>query len=400
MRQRTTNLRNMVSQLHKKPARIPGTKWRGLQSDSNERTAHLVQAAALCSRAVYRDNLPHIIPELPGYTVKERHWIEPIEDGSGKAAALFEIAPANPSAQRTIIIAVRGMGLVDWLVDNDLATCPDLLNFHEPNGASVPKVHRGFAQCAKSLVPALLHHIKAALYECQLQGRAVEIVFTGHSSGGAIASLLFCHFLTRHVLGYDTNDLETTRVEKGHKAYKWHHADARPSKPTLSCIGFGCPPMLDADISLGLIDLFPTSSFLLGTFLSFVNDGDPIPRMDTAYAAALAGIWHRVGGSRCATEDELPEFKPPPLSLNGLGHLVVLFVKDQEFKENHEEVDKYEKLMACHLDSRNLGLQAWANVSAHSVNQYVEWATLIGNGSFNGRVNWARVTDQDKCICM
>ncbi|EFQ34188.1 uncharacterized protein GLRG_09332 [Colletotrichum graminicola M1.001] len=80
---------------------------------------------------------------------------------------------------------------------------------------------------------------------------------------------------------------------------------------------------------------------------------------DAAYAAALAGIWHRVGGSRCATADELPEFKPPPLHLHGLGHLVVLFVKDEEFKEDHEEeVEKDEKLMACYLDGYNLELQA------------------------------------------
>lgn len=96
-----------------------------------QHTAFLVQVAALCSRAVYRKDPAQVVPELSGYVIKDRHWVEPTCDGSGKAAALFEIAPDTPDFhQKILVIAVRGSAsTVDWLVNlnSELTESPGLV---------------------------------------------------------------------------------------------------------------------------------------------------------------------------------------------------------------------------------------------------------------------------------
>ncbi|KXH51296.1 hypothetical protein CNYM01_05230 [Colletotrichum nymphaeae SA-01] len=347
MRQRMSNLRYVVSDRFKDKVKMPSKKW-----ERKQHTAFLVQVAALCSRAVYRKDPAQVVPELSGYVIKDRHWVEPTWDGSGKAAALFEIAPDTPDFhQKILVIAVRGSAsTVDWLVNlnSELTESPGLVKLPDSIRKPVPKVHRGFAQCATALAPGLLHQIKAALEDDDMQGQTVEIVFTGHSAGGAVACLLFCHFLTCH----------------GHVSGS--------NKPTLSCITFGCPPFINADIDSRLTDLFPGSGFLRGSMLTFVNDGDPIPRMDSAYATELARIWNLVGGSTCPPMSAIPEFKPPKLRLSSLGEVVWLSEKDQEIRrKGNEEENEGLKVAACYLNRNDLEKHAWANVMAHDMNLYV-----------------------------
>ncbi|KAL0782504.1 hypothetical protein CaCOL14_000410 [Colletotrichum acutatum] len=320
--------------------------------------------------AVYGKEPGQVVPQILGYTIKDRHWIEPTRNGSGKAAALFEIVPTDPSSRcKALVIAIRGSSSsIDWLVNlnSDLVECPDLVTIPESRLKPTPKVHRGFAKCARTIAPGLVDQIKTALDENQTQDQEIEIVFTGHSAGGAVACLLFCYVLTRQILNLSSR------------------------KVTLSCVTFGCPPLFNTDIDSRLAKLYTSSNFLLGNMLAFANDGDPISRMDAAYATELARIWYRVGGSKCPPASEFPDFKPPKLRLNGLGQLVVLFEKEQEEDENKEDedIEEEETLMACRLSHSDLEHQAWANVAAHRMNQYVKWMTCIGDGSFNGRRDW------------
>ncbi|KAL8340922.1 hypothetical protein RB601_006837 [Gaeumannomyces tritici] len=176
------------------PRQDANTPW---QTDAS--TALLVQAAALCARAVYRKNPAQAEPQLPGFVIKDRCWMNPTAEGLGKAAAIFEVTPDEKSRRTLVVVAVRGSAsVVDWLVnlDTGLVPCPQLVNIPESRSTPAPKVHRGFANCAMTLAPAIKQQIEAVLNEMQSQDREIEMVFTGHSAGGAVASLLFCHFLT------------------------------------------------------------------------------------------------------------------------------------------------------------------------------------------------------------
>ncbi|KAL8284548.1 hypothetical protein RB600_009113 [Gaeumannomyces tritici] len=373
MGQRKINLRNMVSDLCPVPDKMPNTPW---QTDAS--TALLVQAAALCARAVYRKNPAQVEPQLPGFVIKDRCWMNPTAEGLGKAAAIFEVTPDEKSRRTLVVVAVRGSAsVVDWLVnlDTGLVPCPQLVNIPESRSTPAPKVHRGFANCAITLAPAIKQQIKAVLNEMQSQDREIEVVFTGYFAGGAVASLLFCHFFTQQSLATGTLS----------------------ANPTLSSITFGAPPMFDRDVDARLDAVFPGSPFQLGAMLAFANDGDPIPRMDAPYATELARVWHRVGGGRCATARELGEFKLPPLRLGGLGSLVVLHDEAQEFEEGREDEDNGVALAACRFGRRDLEKRAWADLWAHKMNLYVVWAASIGEGRFNAepeavaRTGWRRV---------
>ncbi|UQC73926.1 uncharacterized protein CLUP02_00573 [Colletotrichum lupini] len=234
-------------------------------SDLFEDAARIIQIAALCSKAVYKKDPGHVVPQLLDYAVKDRHWIEPTRDGSGKAAALFEILPTDPSSQRkALVVAVRGSASsVDWLVNlnSDLAECSDLV-------------------------------IKAALNEAQTEDQEIGVVFT----------------------------------------------DLPSKKPTLSCVHFGCPLLFNTDIDARLTKLYTDSNFLRGNILAFVNDGDPIPRMDAAYATELTRIWYRVGGGKCPPASEFQDFKPPKLRLNGLGQLVFYSKTNRRLEASNHEI--------------------------------------------------------------
>jgi hypothetical protein len=53
--------------------------------------------------------------------------------------------------------------------------------------------HAGFLSSAE----ALSLHISNAIYEHVTRGDVKHVVFAGHSAGGAVASLLFAHFLSQ-----------------------------------------------------------------------------------------------------------------------------------------------------------------------------------------------------------
>lgn len=213
-----------------------------LHHTSTEDAARVMQIAALCSKAVYRKDPGQVVPQLLDYAIKDRHWIEPTRDGSGKAATLFEILRTDPSSQRkALVVAVRGSASsIDWLVNlnSDLSECSDLVvstadhdlkqtserlncwfmvrgrvmgltsviqKLPESRLKPTLKVHRGFAQCARTIAPGLVNQMKVALNEGQTEDQEIEIVFTGHSAGGAVACLLFCYLLTSQVLGKGSN---------------------------------------------------------------------------------------------------------------------------------------------------------------------------------------------------
>lgn len=103
--------------------------------------------------------------------------------------------------------------------------------------------------------------------------RSYSLLITGHSAGGAVASLLYAHMLsTSQAAASELNSL-TGRFKRVH------------------CVTFGTPPV-------SLLPLQKPSpqdrpEFRKSLFLSFVNEGDPVARADKAYVRSLLELFAR-----------------------------------------------------------------------------------------------------------
>ena len=107
-----------------------------------------------------------------------------------------------------------------------------------------------------------------------------SLLMTGHSAGGAVASLLYAHMLAMDVKS-ELNILTG--------CFKRIH-----------CLTFGAPP----------VSLLPLTKppgeprFRRSLFLSFINEGDPVPRADKAYIRSLLDLYTSpapaVTRTRCA----------------------------------------------------------------------------------------------------
>jgi len=120
------------------------------------------------------------------------------------------------------------------------------------------RVHRGFAQCARTLIPIFAQQISSLL----ANGYAgdIELVMTGHSAGAAVATLIYAHLLTNM-----------------HKYPMLSDAKLR-----LSCITFGGPPIFGSPVTQTLAAR-EAQLPRRGLLLAIVTEGDIIPRMDAAY---------------------------------------------------------------------------------------------------------------------
>jgi hypothetical protein len=164
----------------------------------------------------------------------------------------------------TIVFAIRGTAtFMDWAVNlNTAPTAPtgfldDARNF----------CHAGFLSVARKMIAPVAARLRQLLEEDP--GRcAYSLLITGHSAGGAIASLLYMHMLA-------TSKDTSSELNLLTGCFKRIH-----------CITFGSPP----------VSLFPLQTphrFELrkSLFYSFVNEGDPVTRADKAYVKSLLELF-------------------------------------------------------------------------------------------------------------
>lgn len=131
--------------------------------------------------------------------------------------------------------------------------------------------HAGFLSVARKMVAPVAARLRQLLEEDP--GRAsYSLLITGHSAGGAVAALLYCHMLS-------TSKAAESELTLIAGCFKRIH-----------CITFGTPP-----VSLMPLDKpdDPRRRRLLrkSLFLSFVNEGDPVPRADKAYVKSLLELY-------------------------------------------------------------------------------------------------------------
>lgn len=95
-----------------------------------------------------------------------------------------------------------------------------------------------------------------------------SLLITGHSAGGAVAALLYSHMLATTQQAQSELNMLTGCFKRIH------------------CVTFGAPP-----VSLLPLTTPKTLALRKSLFLSFVNEGDPVPRADKAYVRSLLDLY-------------------------------------------------------------------------------------------------------------
>ncbi|KAF2973203.1 hypothetical protein GQX73_g301 [Xylaria multiplex] len=184
----------------------------------------------------------------------------------------------------TIVFAIRGTAtFMDWAVNlNTAPTAPtgfldDTRNF----------CHAGFLLVARNMIAPVASRLRQLLEEDP--GRCSHsLLITGHSAGGAIASLLYMHMLA-------TSQASSSELNLLTGCFKRIH-----------CITFGSPP----------VSLFPLHTphrheLRKSLFCSFINEGDPVTRADKAYVKSLLELFAAPAPTPTKSASP-PPVNPPP----------------------------------------------------------------------------------------
>ena len=121
-----------------------------------------------------------------------------------------------------------------------------------------------------------------------------SLLITGHSAGGAVAALLYSHMLSTSREAESELNILTGCFKRIH------------------CVSFGAPPV-------SLLPLAkPTNPVLRKSlFLSFVNEGDPVPRADKAYVRSLLDLYSTPAPGQSCVESVTPHRLQPLVSSLG-----------------------------------------------------------------------------------
>lgn len=166
--------------------------------------------------------------------------------------------------KNAVVLAIRGtQTFMDWAVNLDTATVSPS-GFLDDAGNLC---HAGFLDVARKMIKPVALRLKQIPEVCS--GRpSSSLLITGHSAGGAVASLLYSHMLSRTIKS-ELHDLAV--------CFKRVH-----------CVTFGAPP----------VSLLPLSKpadqeieLRKSMFLSFINEGDPVTRADRSYVFSLLKLY-------------------------------------------------------------------------------------------------------------
>ncbi|KAI9864019.1 MAG: hypothetical protein M1813_003335 [Trichoglossum hirsutum] len=224
----------------------------------------------------------------------------------------------------TVVFAIRGsQTFMDWVVNLNSAPVSPRDFLDDPGNYC----HSGFLSVARKMVKPVAARLRNMLEENPNRTNC-SLLITGHSAGGAVASLLYAHMMARDV--HSEMNFLTGCFKRVH------------------CVTFGAPP-----VSLLPLQKPAVPQFKKSLFLSFINEGDPVPRADKAYVRSLIDLYAAPAPEQsCLTQTLIPQSKPgnffkkpkatkmkptpaaaatskavwkvPPTSLSNAGKLVVL----------------------------------------------------------------------------
>lgn len=219
-----------------------------------------------------------------------------------------------------VVFAIRGsQTFMDWAVNLNSAPISPTGFLDDPGNLC----HSGFLSAARKMIKPVAARLRALLEEDPSRSTC-SLLMTGHSAGGAVASLLYAHMLaveTRSELNTLTGSFKR-----------------------IHCLTFGTPP-----ISLLPLKKPTTLRHKKSLFMSFINEGDPVPRADKAYIRSLLHLYAspapdaisavpvpklkackkskpnpKKAAAQPLTAAEAPVWKVPPGTLSNAGRLVVL----------------------------------------------------------------------------
>ncbi|MCJ1368807.1 hypothetical protein MMC20_000014 [Loxospora ochrophaea] len=260
--------------------------------------------AGLYANSKLPANLPSLKLYLPSYpliclaaqysqrvytkpTGKEREALVEADWRMGTKAMMVKSVPIDH--MNTVCFAIRGsQTFMDWAVNlNSTPAAPtDFLD--DPGNLC----HSGFLAVARKMMKPMATRIRSLLEEDPSR-RSCTLLMTGHSAGGAVASLLYAHMLAEDVKS-ELNMLTC--------CFKRIH-----------CITFGSPP-----ISLLPLNKPAKPQFKKSLFLSFINEGDPVPRADKAYIRSLLSLYLSPAPGSTCLGTLVPSVPQPKFSLPGV----------------------------------------------------------------------------------
>ncbi|EXA01960.1 hypothetical protein FOWG_01670 [Fusarium oxysporum f. sp. lycopersici MN25] len=142
----------------------------------------LLLAACRCACSVYK---PDVHPGGDLVPVISR---TPSITGTVKATSIWKSKDTN-----TLFVSIRGTSCkTDHLVNFNRNQKDTASVFAFPGSDERIFAHSGFLACAATLLPWLTEEI---IRQVTVDKSLKDIVFTGHSAGGAVAAMIFLHFV-------------------------------------------------------------------------------------------------------------------------------------------------------------------------------------------------------------
>lgn len=177
----------------------------------------------------------------------------------GTKAMVMKSVPCDD--KKTLVFAIRGttLSIRDWCINLDTSLVSPS-GFLDDEGNLC---HSGFLKVAKNMIRPIAMRLRTLLQENPNRAQC-SLLITGHSAGGAIAALIFCHMLS--TIKSELSNLVT--------CFKRVH-----------CITFGSPP-----VSLLPLTKPDSHKYNKYQFMSFLNEGDPVVRAEKAYMRSLVDL--------------------------------------------------------------------------------------------------------------
>ncbi|KAH8812912.1 Alpha/Beta hydrolase protein [Xylogone sp. PMI_703] len=309
--------------------------------DGSPNTWRLIRLAAHHSNEVYLD-FPRISPDL---------ILGPYKDFKKTMITIEKVYNRG----YVLVVAIRGsMTASDWLVNVDREPVSSKVihygrivvvaysnlgnNFYKKLLGTTARWHQGFLTVAEEMqarIGEAIIETLETLIDQTGSAEDIDLIFTGHSAGGAIARLFYAMCTSpNHTIGGIT--------------FKFRR---------IHCIVFGAPPLTTSPIPQ---PQYPP--FRSGLFLNIVNEGDPIALIQQEYFNALLQIMRLDAEDM---EDQFPNgFLVPDPVFRVSGPCVILRDNDPDFMD----MVGWNAVM---IEAEVLERKIFGNPSAHHMEDYL-----------------------------